>query len=83
MCSSDLGDGGRRQSLFLYHPASGRRLDLGALDSPKEFSGEWRCDLHPRVSPDGRFLCVDSPHAGGARQMYLIDIAGLTEGEGS
>jgi Tol biopolymer transport system component len=44
--------------------------------SPKEYMGEWRCDNHPRFSPDGKKVCIDSPHAGG-RQMYLIDIGSI------
>ena len=38
---------------------------------------EWRCDLHPRVSPDGRLITIDSPHGGDGRQMYLIDVGTL------
>ena len=54
----------------------GRRVPLGYFHSPKEYAGEWRCDLHPRFSPDGRKVTIDSPHTGG-RQIYLIDISGI------
>jgi Tol biopolymer transport system component len=53
-----------------------RRVWLGHFHSPKKYTGEWRCDTHPRFSPDGNFVCIDSAHAGG-RQMYRIDIRGL------
>jgi len=44
--------------------------------SPPEYTGEWRCDTHPRSSRNGRMVCIDSPHNGG-RQLYLIDISGI------
>ncbi len=65
----------RSQDLYLYHPETGRRVDLGSFSSPAEYSGEWRCDLHPRSSPDGRSLTIDSAHAGSGRQIYWMDIA--------
>lgn len=76
-------DTARVQHPYLYHVASGRRVPLGQFASPPAYTGEWRCDTHPRFSPDGRFVCIDSPHAaleaGGGRQLYLIDIRGITE----
>ncbi len=66
----------RLQHPYLYEVASGRRLPLGHFHSPQNYMGEWRCDTHPRFSPDGTKVCIDSPHANG-RQMYLIDIAEL------
>lgn len=66
----------RLQHVYLYEVASGRRVPLGSFLSPKEYAGEWRCDTHPRFSPDGKKVCIDSPHQGG-RQMFLIDIAKL------
>ncbi len=73
----------RNQQLYLYHPGEDRRIDLAALPSPPEYTGEWRCDLHPRSSRDGRFLCVDSPHGGDGRQMYLIDVGEVVGRPGS
>ena len=49
-------------------------MPLGRFHTPAEYKGEWRCDLHPRLSPDGRRVVVDSVHAGDGRQMYLLDI---------
>ena len=62
------------RSLYLYHLPSDRRIDVGAFLSPAEYAGEWRCDLHPRLSPDGRKAVIDSVHEGKGRQMYLLDI---------
>jgi len=73
-----LGDE-RLQQLYLYHVPSGRRVELGAFPAPPEYQGEWRCDLHPRSSPDGKLVTVDSAHAGG-RQLYLIDIGDIIGG---
>jgi hypothetical protein len=64
----------RLQHPYLYHVATGRRAPLGHFYSPPQYTGEWRCDTHPRFSPDGKKVVIDSPHAGG-RQMYLIDIS--------
>jgi hypothetical protein len=65
----------RLQHPYLYEVATGRRVPLGDFHSPPEYQGEWRCDLHPRFSPDGRKVVVDSPHGGNGRQLYLIDIS--------
>lgn len=70
----------RRQTVYLYHVPSGRRFDLGHFPSPRVYSGEWRCDTHPRSSNDGTQVCIDSPHDGG-RQVYLLDIAELLNRE--
>ena len=67
----------RLQTVYLYEVATGRRVDLGSFASPEAYRGEWRCDTHPRHSPDGRFLCIDSPHTGTGRQMHLLDLSGI------
>ena len=67
----------RLQNPYLYEATTGRRVWLGHFHSPPEYKGEWRCDLHPRFSPDGRKVVIDSPHGGNGRQMYLIDISGI------
>jgi hypothetical protein len=69
----------RLQHPYLFHEPSGRRVPLGHFHSPPAYTGEWRCDNHPRSSRDGGFVCIDSPHEGG-RQMYLIDIRGIVGG---
>ena len=67
----------RNQNPFLYEVATNRRIPLGHFRSPPEYTGEWRCDTHPRFSPDGKKVVLDSPHGGNGRQMYLIDVAGI------
>lgn len=65
-----------RQTVYLYHPPTDRRIDLGHFPSPAAYRGEWRCDTHPRVSRDGHLVAIDSPHANG-RQVHLLDIKEL------
>lgn len=68
----------RFQHPYLFDSRTGKRHPLGHFHSPKEYNGEWRVDTHPRTSPDGRFVAVDSPHGGNGRQLYLIDVSGIT-----
>ncbi|MDP6634428.1 MAG: hypothetical protein QGG42_05990 [Phycisphaerae bacterium] len=68
----------RMQSVYLYHIATGKRISLGQFHRPKKYSGEWRVDTHPRVSRDGKTVCIDSAHGGKGRQLYLIDISKIT-----
>jgi hypothetical protein len=70
-------DAKRLQHPYLFEAATGRRVPLGHFLLPREYAGEWRCDNHPRFSPDGRKVVIDSPHAGQGRQLYLIDISGI------
>jgi hypothetical protein len=67
----------RLQHPYLYDTKTGKRVPLGHFHLPPEYAGEWRCDLHPRFSPNGRMVTIDSPHGGNGRQIYLIDISGI------
>jgi hypothetical protein len=69
----------RLQEVFLYHPATNRRISLGKFLSPAPYTGEWRCDTHPRISRDGRKLVIDSPHEHEGRQLHLIDLHGVLD----
>jgi hypothetical protein len=68
-------DADRNQHLYLYHVQSGRRIPLGSFYAPETYQGEWRCDLHPRSSPDGRWIVIDSAHRGDGRQLHLVDVS--------
>ena len=68
-----------RQTVYLYHVPSGRRVDLGHFPAPRTYRGEWRCDTHPRGSENGTQVAIDSPHDGG-RQVYLLDIKDVVGG---
>ena len=68
------GDG-KVQELYLYNVESGQRHELGEFGAAPEYAGEWRCDLHPRSSPDGSLITIDSAHGGNGRQIYLMEIS--------
>jgi hypothetical protein len=67
----------RHQTPYLYHEPTQARHDLGHFHSPKIYSGEWRCDTHPRSSNQGKLVTVDSTHGGTGRQLWLLDIGGI------
>lgn len=46
---------------------------VASLYSPPKFKGDVRCDLHPRLSPDGKWVCVDSARSG-LRALYVLPI---------
>jgi hypothetical protein len=70
-------DAERIQHPYLYHVPTNERVPLAHLYAPPEYTGEWRCDNHPRYSPDGRYVTVDSAHEGKGRQIYLIDVSDI------
>lgn len=66
------------QTLMLFRPSDQKLVKLGRFYEPPDAKGqEWRCDLHPRWSRDGRYVCIDSMHENDTRQMYLIDVSGI------
>lgn len=65
----------RMQTPHLYHVKSQRRINLGQFLLPREYTGEWRCDTHPRFSRNGKLVCLDTPAKGLGRQLHLIDIS--------
>ena len=67
----------RIQSLYLYHVPSATRHELGAFPAPVAYTGEVRCDLHPRCSRDGTQIVIDSAHMDQGRQMYLLNVAAI------
>lgn len=67
-------DSARMQTLMLYRPRDGELIELGRFYMPEVTESQLRCDLHPRWSRDGNFICIDSMHTG-QRQMYLLYVA--------
>jgi hypothetical protein len=65
----------RLQHPYLYRVSTKQRYPLGHFLSPPKYTGPLRCDTHPRFSPDGRKVVIDSVHEGNGRQMYLIEIS--------
>jgi len=68
-------DRNRLQTPYLFHVPTKKRVDLGHFYLPPEYQGEWRCDLHPRSSNDGKTVAIDSPHGGEGRQVWLLDVS--------
>jgi hypothetical protein len=69
-------DGYDHRTLYLYDTRAERRIDLGRFYSPPKLVDDFRCDLHPRWSRDGRQVCIDSAHEG-SRQLYLVDVSAI------
>lgn len=77
ICDYRRGKGSDRMAgLMLYNVNDGRKISLGEFRSDKQFSGDIRCDLHPRWSPDGKAISFDSIHEN-SRQIYLVDVSDL------
>ena len=66
----------RMAHLILYHLNRDQKIEIGHVYTAPEFTGEIRCDLHPRWSPDGKWVTIDSVN-NGDRQIYLADLSGI------
>lgn len=62
--------------LLLFDVANNVSHNIGEFFTPADLGKHNRCDLHPRFSPDDRFVTIDSVHEG-SRQQYIIDVSGL------
>ena len=63
-------DKSRMRRLIIYDTYNNRKYELGRYFAPFKYDFEYRCDLHPRWSRDGKMICFDSAHEG-SRQMYI------------
>ena len=54
----------RRQYLILYNIISRKQEKLATLKSPLSYTGDLRCDLHPRWDRTGKSVAFDSSHTG-------------------
>lgn len=61
------------QNLFLMDMKTEATLPLGRFVEPPEFRGRWRCDLHPRWSPNGDIIGFNSTFTG-SRQVYILKL---------
>jgi len=66
----------RHQKVILYDDARHRAYCLARFHSPISFTGETRCDLHPRLSPDHSQACVDIV-SNGKRAMAVFSLPPL------
>ncbi len=63
----------RLAQLMVYNIAENRKIVLGEFHHEEQFTGDIRCDLHPRWAPDGKTITFDSVHEG-SRQIYLVEL---------
>lgn len=68
----------RQRHLILYHLPTGRIKMVGSFFAPWRFDEEVRCDLHPRWSPSGHLISIDSVHEG-IRRNYILNVKNLTD----
>jgi hypothetical protein len=66
----------RMRHLLLYDTEADRLIEVASLFAPWQFDGVDRCDLHPRWSPDGGSVCIDSAHTGN-RATYVLNVQEL------
>ena len=66
-------DKARMQHLNLVNWKTGEVKQLGEFFHGFEYSGETRCDLHPRFSPCGKKVYFDSVFSG-KRKLYEMEI---------
>lgn len=69
-------DKSRMQHLYLYDRQKGKVIPLLELYHGIGYSGECRCDLHPRFSSDGRHIYFDTVYSG-QRRFARIDITSI------
>lgn len=69
-------DRARQQHLLLYDRSTQETVELGRFLAPLKYSAAQRCDLHPRWSPDGNAISIDSTYEG-RRYSYFIHIGAI------
>ncbi|NLC37360.1 MAG: glycosyl transferase [Alcaligenaceae bacterium] len=64
----------RMQRLLRADLRSGQTHELGRFYQSFRYGGETRCDLHPRITPDGRYVFFDSVYEG-RRGLYFLELS--------
>lgn len=59
------------RELFLYNLKNKTKLNILSVYSPYKYRLDYRCDLHPRWSEDGKLISFDSTHSG-KRTTHII-----------
>ena len=61
----------RMQHLIQHDVDANKTTVIGSFYSPLKYFAEGRCDLHPRLSVDGKRLFFDSTHQGKRKLCYV------------
>lgn len=69
-------DKSRIRHLILFNIETNEKIILGSFFAPFKFNWDTRVDLHPRWSPDGNYISIDSSHEN-KRRNYIIDVSNL------
>ena len=70
-------DKNRLVQLYLFNNSTQQKIVLGKFFMDKIYTGQWRVDLHPRQSRDGKKIFIDCPIGKDGRQILMLDISGL------
>ncbi len=62
----------RIRHILLFDIQKEKMIEVGGFFEPKSFEGSNRCDLHPRWSPDGNYIAIDSAYSG-MRTLLLLN----------
>jgi len=76
VCDASPKNPDRKAELMLYNVAENTKVTVGRFYAHPRFTGDIRCDLHPRWRPDGRAVTFDSVHEG-FRQVYIADVSDI------
>ncbi|MBU2904077.1 hypothetical protein KO529_04710 [Arenibacter algicola] len=67
----------REMELYLFNTTTEKKIVLGNFYLPVEYKGEWRVDMHPRQTRDGKKIIIDIVVGESGRQMVMLDISTL------
>jgi hypothetical protein len=73
-------DENRQITLYLFNTETQQKIILGKFFLDEKYTGEWRVDLHPRQSRDGKKIFVDAAIGKDGRQILMLDISNLNLG---
>jgi len=63
----------REQKIYLIDMKTECVMPVGRFIEPEEYTGDWRCDIHCRWSPNGDMIGFNSTHSG-KRQVYILKL---------
>lgn len=80
MVTDTYDDAESFRHLFLYDREQDQLIRIGRFYSlPQTNAKGFRADLHPRWDFSGTRVIIDSTHARGERQMFVIDVSEIVE----